>query len=110
MSIFQMSVQASILILFIIVIRAVLRSKLPQKTFIILWGVALFRLLVPITVPSQFSVFTLIKSATSLPATQKIGIPSPDLWISETMPATGATVTNGALQMSACGKSVCSLV
>lgn len=97
MSILQMSVSASILTLFIIVIRAVLLNKLPQKTFIILWGVALFRLLIPISVPSQFSVFTLIKNLTSLPAAQKIGIPSPNMGIAETMPA---TVTNGVLQMS----------
>lgn len=29
-------------------------------TFIILWGVALWRLLVPVSVPSQFSIFTAV--------------------------------------------------
>lgn len=100
MCILQMSVSASILILFIIVIRAVLLNKLPQKTFIILWVVALFRLLIPISVPSQFSVFTLIKNLTSLSAAQNIGVSSPNMGIAETIPDVGAAVTNGTLQMA----------
>lgn len=99
MSILQMSVSASILILFIIVMRAILLNKLPPKTFIILWGVALFRLLIPISIPSQFSVFTLIKNLTSLSAVQNIGVSSPNMGIAETMPAAGVTVTNDTLQM-----------
>lgn len=63
MSILIVSVSTSILILFIVVIRSVLQSKLPPKTFTILWGVVLFRLLIPITISSQFSIFTLIRKA-----------------------------------------------
>lgn len=100
MSILQMSISSAILILFIVVIRAVLLNKLPQKTFIILWGVALFRLLIPITVPSEFSAFTLIKNAINSPAAQKIGIASLNAGIAEVMPAAVATVTNDTTQIS----------
>lgn len=99
MSILQISVSSSILLLFIIVIRSALQNKLPQKTFIILWGVALFRLLIPITVPSQFSIFTLIKKVTSLPDTQNIGISSADMGIAEIMSSVQATRMNGTVQM-----------
>ena len=34
--------------------------RLPKKTFWILWGVALYRLLVPFSVSSRFSIYTII--------------------------------------------------
>lgn len=56
----KMSFSATILILAIIIIRALVLHKLPKRTFIVLWGVALFRLLIPVSIPSQFSVYTLV--------------------------------------------------
>lgn len=61
MSLLQMSFSGAILILVIVVIRALAINKLPKKTFLALWGIALFRLLIPFTVPASFSVYSLMK-------------------------------------------------
>lgn len=58
MDIIQMSLSASILITAIMVIRALTLHKLPKKTFLVLWGVATFRLLLPFSIPSRFSIYT----------------------------------------------------
>lgn len=57
---FQRSFYGGVLILVVIVIRAVLLDKLPKRTFLILWGVALLRLLVPVSFSSAFSVYSLL--------------------------------------------------
>ncbi|MUG26177.1 peptidase M56 [Paenibacillus macerans] len=59
MSLLKMSFSAAILILVIVVIRALLLHKLPKKTFLALWGVVLCRLLIPFSIPSRFSIFTI---------------------------------------------------
>lgn len=60
MSLIEMSISASLFILVVICFRSLLLNKVPKMTFIILWGVALLRLLVPISVHSQFSIFTAV--------------------------------------------------
>ena len=64
MSVLQMSISASILILAIIVIRAIAIHKLPKKTFVALWGVILFRLMIPLSISLPSSVYTAIDKAT----------------------------------------------
>lgn len=64
MSLLQMNFSGAVLIIVIALIRAVTINKLPKKTFLILWGIVLFRLLIPYTVPSAFSVYTLISPTT----------------------------------------------
>ena len=56
MSLFEMTVSGGILILVITVIRALAMSRLPKQTFLILWGVALLRLLIPFSVPVSLSL------------------------------------------------------
>ena len=58
MSLLQMSFSGAVLILAIVVIRAAAIHKLPKKTFLILWGVVLLRLLVPFSIPSMFSIYS----------------------------------------------------
>lgn len=53
-----MSISGGALILFTMLVRSVALDKLPKKTFFILWGVSALRLLLPVSVPSPFSVFT----------------------------------------------------
>ena len=53
-----MTLQGGVLILVILLLRGLLRYRLPGWTFRILWGVALVRLLVPLALPSQWSVYT----------------------------------------------------
>ncbi len=64
MSLIQMSIAGAVMIVVIILIRALAINRLPKTTFIILWMVALARLLVPVSVPSVFSFYSLFDSAT----------------------------------------------
>lgn len=59
MSLLQMSLSGAIMIGVVIVIRALTINRLPKRTFLILWGVVLLRLLVPFSIPSTFSVYSL---------------------------------------------------
>lgn len=60
MTILKMSVPASILIIAIIIIRRIMLHRLPKRAFLVLWGVASYRLLISLSIPSQFSLYTLI--------------------------------------------------
>lgn len=60
MSLLQMSFSGAVMILTVVVIRALALHKLPKKTFLVLWGVVLVRLMVPYSVPSAFSVYSLM--------------------------------------------------
>lgn len=60
MSILQMSISAGILVAAIVIIRAIALNRVPKSTFLVLWGVAILRLLVPITIPSRFSLYSVI--------------------------------------------------
>ncbi|MEJ8548655.1 M56 family metallopeptidase [Brevibacillus borstelensis] len=60
MSLLEISLSASIFILAIMFFRSLLIHKLPKMTFMFLWGVALFQLLVPVSVHSQLSIFTAV--------------------------------------------------
>lgn len=61
MTLSEMSFAGAVMIIVITVIRAIAINKLPKKTFIILWEVALLRLMMPISLPSVTSVYTLIE-------------------------------------------------
>ena len=60
MSLLQMSFSGAIFILVIVVMRAIAINKLPKNMFLVLWGIALMRLMVPISVPSAVSVYSLL--------------------------------------------------
>lgn len=60
----QRSIYGGVLILAILTVRAVLLYKLPKRTFPILWGVALARLLLPFSFSSVFSVYSLLQPKT----------------------------------------------
>ena len=57
MTILEMSLGGALMIATILVLRRALLHRLPKWTFLLLWAVALCRLLIPFTLPSQFSVF-----------------------------------------------------
>jgi beta-lactamase regulating signal transducer with metallopeptidase domain len=61
MSFVEMSFSATVLILIIMLLRKFLLDRLPKRAFLILWGIALLRLLVPVSVPSSFSIYSLIQ-------------------------------------------------
>ena len=60
MSILQMSISAGILVIAIIIIRVVALNKLPKKMFLVLWGIVLCRLLIPVSIPSRFSFYSIM--------------------------------------------------
>jgi len=62
-SLIQMSIAGAVMIVVIILIRALAINRLPKITFTILWVVVTARLLVPVSVPSVFSVYSLFDSA-----------------------------------------------
>ena len=60
MSLLQMSIAGAVMILAIVVIRALAINRLPKKTFLALWGVALLRLFIPFSLPSVVSIYSLM--------------------------------------------------
>ena len=62
MSLLQRSFLGTVIILLIVVLRAVLINRLPKKTFLILWWIALIRLLVPFSIKSVTSIYSLLQS------------------------------------------------
>lgn len=63
MSLIQMSASAAIMVLVVAAIRALAINRLPKKTFPALWGIVLLRLLVPFSVPSPLSFYSVISRA-----------------------------------------------
>ncbi len=62
MSLLQMSFTGGILILAVIVIRALAINMLPKKAFNALWWISVVRLVIPFSIPSAFSVYSLMGS------------------------------------------------
>ncbi len=93
----QRSIYGGVLILAILTVRAVLLYRLPKRTFPILWGVALVRLLVPFSFSSVFSVYSLLqpKAVPEIPAYVTYG--TGEGAISAATPASWTAVQNTAL-------------
>lgn len=60
MNLLLMSLYGGILIGVTLLLRALFKNRLPRITFLILWGIALLRLLIPFSIPAQFSIYSLI--------------------------------------------------
>ena len=58
MSLLHMSFAGAVMILAVTVIRALVIYRVPKKTFMVLWGITLARLLIPFSAPSAFSLYT----------------------------------------------------
>lgn len=70
MNLLQMSFSGGAFITAVAIIRAVAINKLPKKTFLVLWELVILRLLIPFSIPSMFSIYTLVThgiSSTTLP-------------------------------------------
>ncbi len=70
MNLLQMSFSGAAFITAVVIIRAVAINKLPKKTFLVLWELVILRLLIPFSIPSMFSIYTLVThsiSSTTLP-------------------------------------------
>lgn len=64
MSLLQMSFSGAVLIVVVMVIRAAAVHRLPKKTFLVLWGIVLSRLLIPYDIPSAVSVYSFVGQGT----------------------------------------------
>jgi len=60
MTLLKMSLYGAVIILAIVLIRALTLHKLPKRIFVILWSIALLRLLVPFEISSSFSIYSLL--------------------------------------------------
>ena len=70
MNVLQMSFSGAVFITAVVIIRGEAIHKLPKKTFLVLWELVMLRLLIPFSIPSMFSVYTLVThsiSSTTLP-------------------------------------------
>lgn len=63
MSLMEMSFSGAVLIVVILAVRAGLKGRLPKRTFVALWMVALLRLLLPFSVPYAWSAYTFSANA-----------------------------------------------
>ena len=64
MTLLEMTFSGGLMILLITVIRVLAMDHLPKRTFLVLWGAALPRLLVPFSIPLQFSLFSIMERGT----------------------------------------------
>ena len=81
MSLVQMSFSGAIFIAVVIAVRAILINKLPKRTFLALWGIALLRLLIPFSIPSILSVYSFINR--SIPVKETVS----DMPVSDFIPS-----------------------
>lgn len=67
----ELSFSGTVFIIAVIIIRTIAINHLPKKTFLVLWEMALLRLLIPFTIPSMFSIYTLMNRIISTPSFSK---------------------------------------
>jgi len=60
MKILSMSIAGSLIILAVMVIRAFFKYKLPKRAFLALWGIAVYRLLIPFSIPSRLNIWYIV--------------------------------------------------
>ncbi len=65
MNFLQMSFSGAVIIAITILLRFFFLNRLPKETFLFLWGIALFRLLLPFSVSSDYSIYSLLGRSTS---------------------------------------------
>lgn len=59
LSLWQMSLSGGLLILAAALVRRFTLDRFPKKTFLILWDIVILRLLLPVSIPSVFSIWSL---------------------------------------------------
>ncbi|MGE7924076.1 M56 family metallopeptidase [Viridibacillus arvi] len=57
-----MSVDASLLLIIVLLMRRLVRNKVPKQTFLILWGIVAFKLLIPYSFYSKLSIQPMLKN------------------------------------------------
>ncbi len=67
MTLLEVSFFGAVFIIAVVMIRAIAINSLPKKTFLVLWEMVLLRLIIPFTIPSAFSIYTLINHSIPTP-------------------------------------------
>ena len=80
--------ESSVLICVIALLRCALLQKMPKRTFLLLWKIALFRLLIPLSIPAPSSIYNLLQHAQeTVPQAQPAQLPATILHLTETQTA-----------------------
>jgi len=113
MDLLQMSFSGAVMILAVTVVRALTMHRLPKRTFLALWGVVLARLLLPFSLPSMFSVYSLLEKAVSrfasAPRAQPVPVPMVSVGRAAGIPQSAAALSPWRI-VWACGALVCGLI
>ena len=59
LSLLELSLTGGVFILAVVVVRALAMNRLPRQAFLLLWAVALARLLLPFSIPVSYTHLTL---------------------------------------------------
>ena len=63
MTLLEMSLTGSVMIVVVFLMRSLLLHRLPKKTFVLLWGIVILRLLVPVEIASRWSIYSMLPEA-----------------------------------------------
>lgn len=85
----EMSLCGAVLIAAVLLLRAVFLNRLPKRTFSTLWGLAILRLLLPLSITSAVSLYALLPAPEPLTADEPVLSPVPTV----SAPAPAVTVT-----------------
>lgn len=88
----EMSLCGAVLIAAVLLLRAVFLNRLPKRTFSTLWGLAILRLLLPLSIASAVSLYALLPAPEPLPADEPALAPAPA--VSAPKPAVTVTPTH----------------
>lgn len=88
----EMSLCGAVLIAAVLLLRAVFLNRLPKRTFSTLWGLAILRLLLPLSIASAVSLYALLPAPEPLPAVEPALAPAPA--VSAPKPAVTVTPTH----------------
>lgn len=94
MKILQMSIAGAVLIVVVILIRALAMHRLPKKTFLFLWALVLLRLLLPFSIPSPVSFYSL--PAVRAVQSPMVAVPAPQPALSAPEAARGEAQNTAA--------------
>ncbi|WP_167958217.1 M56 family metallopeptidase [Anaerosporobacter faecicola] len=65
MSLVQRSFVGAVMIMVILIVRGLTIHKLPKKVYLVLWGIVILRLLIPFSMVSSLSVYSIIHNRTA---------------------------------------------
>lgn len=116
MNLLKMSFAGAVMILAVIVIRAIGINRLPKKTFVALWGIVLLRLLIPFSIPSALSIYSLIpERITDMPERSPNLLPAitpeqpGDIFMAERLSVNGTSAVSLGFLVWCVGVILCAL-